>query len=226
MIYKYKFWHSLFHPSQFALALDEDYQLKGYRLRYWILFLLTVALFLGRDLWGMGTENLTTLYASNINDEFIFSRMMSAIGAACWGILFFLFQYIVVSFILSILTDFSFRAIAKVQLFVIAILFIEKLVLWIVFAIAGFTTEFSLFSFAPIISTFTEDRFFLHLIDHLSAGVIISIAVQYIFLSKWEAESKFTLLAKIIVLQLFFALIIAGMSIMPINEWIVRVVGL
>lgn len=225
MIYKYKFWHSLFNPSQFSHALDEQYELKGYRLRFWIIFIVTVALFLGRDLWGMGTENLTSLYASNLNDEFIFSRILSAIGATCWGILFFLFQYFGVSLILSILTDISFRAISKVQLFVIAILFVEKLVLWIIFAIAGFTTELSLFSFAPIIATFIEDNFVIYLIDYLSAATIISIALQYIFLSKWEVESKFILLIKIIVLQLFFAIIIAGIRIMPIDQWIVRVVG-
>ncbi len=225
MVYKYKFWHSLFHPSHFSHALDEQYELKGYRLRFWIIFLFTVALFLGRDLWGMGTENLTSLYASNLNDEFVFSRIMSAIGAICWGILFFLFQYFGVSMILSILTDISFRAISKVQLFVITILIVEKFVMWMIFAIAGFTTELSLFSFAPIIATFIEDHFVIYIIDFLSAATILTIAVQYRFLSKWEVESKFILLVKIIVLQLFFALIIAGIRIMPIDQWIVRVVG-
>ncbi|HWK24389.1 MAG TPA: hypothetical protein VNS08_15280 [Ureibacillus sp.] len=229
MDYQFRFWHALLNPSKLAFALDNqetDYQIKGYRSRFFILLGLTIVFFVLRAIWGMGTENLTYLYATNLEEEYITSRYLAVLGAIIKGLLFFAFHYYFITLCLSILTDYSFKAISKVQVFVIASILIEKAILFLVYAVAGYTTPISFLSLGPISTYLTDENFVVYFFNQLSIATIVTVLIQYMYLSKWEDESKGLLLAKIIAIQIFFALITAGISVIPIYDYVSRVVGL
>lgn len=228
MDYQFKFWNSLLNPSKLAFALDnqeQGYRIKGYHSRFYILLGLTILLFVTRNIWGTGTENLSYLMAANIEEEYIASRYLSLFGAAVKGLLFFVFHYYIISLCLSILTDHSFKAISKIQLFVIAGILIEKVILFLVFAMSGFTTAISFLSLGPVSTYITDDSFVIFFFNQLTIATAATIFIQYTFLSKWEEEGKRMLLAKIIAVQIFFALVTAGISILPLYDYVSKVVG-
>lgn len=229
MDYQFRFWHSLFNPGKLAFALDneeQDYQIKGYQSRFFIILGLTILFFVIREIWGMGSENLTSLWAANLEQEYIISRYLSLFGAIIKGILFFAFHYYFISLCLSILTDQSFKAISKIQVFVIASILLEKLILFIIFALSGFTTPISFLSLGPISTYLTNDSFIIYFFNQLTIATAATIVIQYSFLSKWEEESKGLLLTKIIAIQIFFALVTAGISVLPLYDYVTKVVGL
>ncbi|QCR32948.1 hypothetical protein [Lysinibacillus sp. SGAir0095] len=229
MDYQFRFWHSLLNPSKLAFALDnqeQDYQIKGYRSRFFILLGITILFFVIRSIWGMGSENLTYLLAENLEEEYIVSRYLSVFGAVVKGLLFFAFHYYFISICLAILTDHSFRAISKIQLFVLASILLEKVILFSVFTLSGFTTAISFLSLGPISTYITDDSFVIYFFNQLTIATAASIYIQYNFLSRWEEESKGLLLTKIIGLHIFFALVTAGISILPLYDYVTKVVGL
>lgn len=229
MDYQFRFWHSLFNPSKLAFALDNEeqgYQIKGYRSKFFVLFFSMVIFYIVRDLWGMGTEGLSYFSVSDMYEEFVVSRYLSTLGAAIEGMLFFLFHYYLISFCLYVLTDFPFRSISKIQLFVIASILIEKVILFIVFVMVGYTTPISFLSLGPITSYLVNDSFVIYFLNQITVATVATVVIQYVFLSKWEEESKGILLTKIIIVQLFFALITAAISVVPIKDYLLKVVGL
>lgn len=229
MNYQFRFWHSLFNPSQLAFALDNQEQgdhIKGYRLRFFTVLTFIIILYMIRDIWGMGSESLTNLFVSNSQEEYVVSRYLSLLGAAINGLLFFIFHYYVISFCLFVLTDLPFKSISKVQLFVISSILVEKFILFFVHMMMGYTTPISFLSLGPITTYLSDDTFLIYFLNQLSVATIATIVIQYIFLSKWEEESKGLLLTKIIGVQIFFALITAGISVIPLKDYLSKVVGL
>lgn len=223
MIFQYKFWHILFHPSSLTYMLEHEDQfekIRGYKRALWMLFLTTLLFFAVRNIWGMHTEGLTALLANGLDDRYMFARLVSLGGAVLWGILFFIFYYFLMPYFLHLLTDLPFKWIQKVQLYVIAFIVLEKAITLLVFAIAGFTTPFTFFSLAPMTAYFYQHEFLLYFLNQLTVATVVSVFVQYTFLSQWEEESKKALLAKLIVVQIGVALIVATISVLPIFKWI------
>lgn len=229
MDYQFRFWHSLLNPGKFAFALDnqeQDIKLKGYNKRFFALLGLTILFFIIRAIWGMGTENLTHLLAANLEDEYTVSRFLAVIGEVVKGLLFFAFHYYFIALCLAILTDHSFKAVSKIQIFVIASILIEKVIVFIVFALSGFTTAISFLSLGPISTYLTDDSFAIFFFNQLTIATVATVVIQYIVLSRWEEESKGLLLTKIIGIQIFFALVTAGISVLPLYDYVSKVVGL
>ena len=223
MIFQYKFWHILFHPSSLTYMLEHEEQfekIRGYKKALWMLFFTTLLFFAVRNIWGMHTEGLTALLANGLDDRYMFARLISLGGAVLWAIAFFIFHYFVITYLLHLLTDLPFKWIQKVQLYVIAFIVLEKAITFIVFAIAGFTTPFTFFSLAPMTAYFYQHDYLLYFLNQLTVATAISIFIQYTFLSQWEEESKKILLAKLIIVQVGVALIVAAISILPIFKWI------
>ena len=195
-------------------------KIRGYKRALWMLFLTTLLFFAVRNIWGMHTEGLTALLANGLDDRYMFARLISLGGAILWAISFFIFHYFVITYLLHLLTDLPFKWIQKVQLYVIAFIVLEKVITFIVFAIAGFTTPFTFFSLAPMTAYFYQHEFLLYFLNQLTVATVISVFIQYTFLSQWEEESKKALLAKLILVQIGFALIVAIISVLPIFKWI------
>lgn len=228
MDYQFRFWHALLNPSKFAFALDNqdgDCQITGYHKRFFTLLALTILFFAIRSIWGMGTERLTYLFSMNLEEAYTVSRYISLLGAIIKGFVFFAFHYYFMSLCLSILTDYSFKAISKIQLFVIASILLEKFILFFVYVLSGFATPVSFLSLGPISTYITNDNFVISFLNQLTFATAATVVIQYSFLSKWEEESKGFLLTKIIAIQIFFALITAGISILPLYDYFSKVVG-
>ncbi|MFF5993833.1 amino acid transporter [Lysinibacillus sp. KU-BSD001] len=223
MVFHYKFWHLLFHPSSLTHMLEheEEYEkIRGYKKALWLLFFTTLLFFAIRNLWGMHTESLTALLANGLDDRYMFARLISLGGAVLWAIAFFIFHYYVLTYVLHLLTDLPFKWIQKVQLYVMTFIVLEKAITFLVFAIVGFTTPFTFFSLAPITAYFYQDEYVLYFLNQLTVATVVTIIIQYTFLSQWEEESKKILLAKLIFVQIGLALLVGAISILPILKWI------
>lgn len=224
MFYRYKFWHSLTHPTYFTQIVEEG-ELIGYKKRSLTVFILCIFLFTAREFWGMGTESLTTLFATDAQDQYYVARLLSMVGTILWAILYFCFHYYGVTYFLHLFTEIPYKWIQKVQLYVVTFLLIEKAILFAVFYGVGYTTTFSFLSLAPLAQQMIETDFVLFTINQITVATVLTIIVQYTFLSKWEEESRKSLLAKIIILQLFIAIFIGMISVLPLQEWITRGLG-
>ncbi|GLC87865.1 hypothetical protein [Lysinibacillus piscis] len=222
MLYDYKFWHSLTHPAMLAKAV-EDGEIRGYHKRVLVVFFLFMALIIAREYWGIGTEGLTTLFATNQQNAYYVARLLSMVGALFVGILYFSFHYYGVTYILYVLTDIPYKWIQKVQLYAIVFVLIEKAILFVVFYAVGYTTTFSFLSFAPIVQQAISTEVVLFTINQLTVATVLTVIVQYVFLAKWEevAEHKL-LLVKITLLQLLIAIFIGMISVLPLQQWLVR----
>ncbi len=225
MFYHYKFWHSLKNPTYFTNIVEEG-EIAGYKKRVFTVFILFVLLFAAREFWGMGTENLTSLFAMDLQNEYYVARLLSMVGAILWATVYFCFHYYGVTYILHLLTDIPYTWIKKIQLYVVTFLLIEKAILFVVFYAAGYTTLFSFLSLAPLALQVIETDFVLFTINQITITTIVIVIVQYLFLSKWEeAASRKLLIVKLIGIQLFMALFIGMISVLPIKEWIARGLG-
>jgi len=222
MFYQYKFWDSVRRP-QYFMDMVEKSEIRGYKLRVFIVFLLAMVLFAARNSWGMGTENLTALFAGHLNDTYVVARFLSLIGTILWAILYLAFHYYGVSYVLYIFTEIPYKWIRMIQLYVIAILLAEKAIIFAVFYFVGYTTPLSFMSLAPMATYVIDIDYIIYIINQLTVATALTIVVQYIFLSKYEAlENKKSLLVKIILLQLFLAILVGLYSVLPLKEWIMR----
>lgn len=223
MLYEYKFWHQLAHPSSLAYSLEnsEDGNLKGYKKAFIGIFGLTLLFFIIQNIWGVNTEELTFLLATEEVDRYSFARLLSLGGAILFGIGFFVFYYYIITYFIHLLTEIPYKWIKKVQLYVIGILVIEKIVELIVFAIAGFATPFTMFSLAPMVAYVYYHDYLLYFLNSLTVGTFAAIAVQYVFLSQWvEETSKKSLLFKLILIHIVIAVVVAIYNILPITDWL------
>lgn len=213
------------HPCNFTQAVEQG-EIRGYKKRSFAVFILFMLLFIVREFWGMGTESLTTLFASNHSTEYYTARLLSMVGIIAWGIIYYCFHYYGVTYLLHLLTDIPYKWIQKVQLYVMVFLLIEKAILFAVFYAVGYTTNFSFFSLAPIAQQVIDTDFVLFAINHLTVATVLTIIVHYTFLSKWEEWSDHkALLAKIIGLYVVMAIFIGMISALPLQEWITRGLG-
>lgn len=225
MFYNYKFWHSLTHPTYFT-QIVENGEITGYSKRSITVFMLFIFLFGAREFWGLGTESLTTLFAMNLQDDYYIARLLSMVGVIVWSIFYFSFHYYGIPYFLHLLTEIPYKWIQKVQLFVVVFLLIEKAILFAVFYIVGYSTTFSFFSLAPVAQLFIDNDVVLFSINQLTVATVLTIVVQFTFLSKWEEESnRKALLAKIIFLQVIMAIFVGMVSVLPLQEWLIRGLG-
>lgn len=220
-MFNYSIWRTFVKPAPFHNALQQEMEFKGYKLRVFLVFLLTTVFFLVRDLWGLGTEQATALFAQGFMNEYVTARYVSAIGATLLGMLYFAFHYYVVTYFLYLLTELPYKWIQRVQVYTICILLIEKLIHFIVFYNVGYATNLSFLSFAPVLAQWTTHEFTLFLVNQLTVGLVAVIAVQHTFLKKWNDGSKVALLFKIIFVHIIIAIFIAILSVLPLQDWLV-----
>ena len=222
MLYKYKFWHQLGNPSSLShsLANSEDGKLKGFKKAFWGIFGFTLLFFIVKNIWGVNTDELTYLLATEEVDRYSFARLISLGGAVLFGIVFFVIHYYVITYFISLLTEIPYKWVQKVQLYVIGILVLEKVLELIIFAIAGFATPFTMFSLAPMTAYLYYHDYLLYFLNSLTVGTVIAVWVQYMFLSQWAEDGKKSLLFKLILMHVVIAIIVAIYNILPFAEWL------
>ena len=220
-MFNYSIWRTFVKPNPLHNALQQEMEFKGYKLRVLLVFLLTAVFFLLRDLWGLGTEQATALFAQGIMDKYVTARYVSALGATILGMIYFAFHYYVVTYFLHLLTELPYKWIQRVQVYTICLLVAEKIIHFIVFYNVGYATNLSFLSLAPILAQWTTNEFTLFLLNQLTVGVVAVIAVQYTFLKRWNESNKGALLFKIIFVHIVIAIFVAILSVLPLQDWLV-----
>ena len=223
MTYIFQFWHTLKNPSALTYLLEKEEnhgKLQGYKKAVFFVLLLAISLFVLRDIWGMYTERLTGILGQGLMDRYIVARYISIIGAVLLGVIYFIFHYYVVTYFISLLTDLPYKWIQKVQLYVLTSLIIFNFLEFIIFAIIQFVPIFSPFSLAAIVAQFTPNLWVLYFFNQIAFSTFITIVIQYIFIEQWFEGGRKSLLLRLIVLQIFIAVIVATFSTSPYIEWI------
>ncbi|MEK3973913.1 hypothetical protein [Psychrobacillus sp. FSL K6-1267] len=219
MFFEFRFWKYLFHQQELAMSL-KDSTMRDFKGRVWFVVLCGVLLFALRDVWGMHTEGLTSLFAKGFGETYVIARIVSLIGAILWSLIYIAFYFFGISYILHKLTNVDLAKIAVLQLFVVSLLLMEKAFVFILYSLVGYTTDFSVLSFGPMAALFLSNKFFIYFFNELSLVTGLIVALQYQFLRIYTDLSGRNLIIILIAIPVVLALLVAGFEILPIEKWI------
>jgi len=218
MFFEFRFWKYLFNQNELIGSL-KDTKMHGFEKRVWLVALLGVVLFALRDIWGMHTEELTSIFVGGFEDTFVIARATSLIGSIIWSILYMAFHFFGIAFLLHKITNMELSKVAVIQLFVVVLLLMEKAFIFLLYVVVGYTTDFSVLSFGPLAVTFLDSDFFTYFFNELSIITGLVIAIQFRFLRAFTEMSARNLLIILIVIQVILALFIAGIQVLPLEAW-------
>ncbi len=219
MFFEFKFWKYLFHQGDLVDSL-ENATMRDFQKRVWMVAIFAVILFALRDIWGMYTEDLTYLFVKGFDDTFIIARIVSLIGASFWAVLYFAFFFFGISYLLHKILTVDLAKVAVIQLFAVSILLMEKAFNFVMYAIVGYTTDYSLLSFGPLAAVLLDQSYFVALFNHFTIAGALIIALQYQFLKSFTMLSHRKLLIILLAIQVILAALSAGLEVLPITKWI------
>ncbi|WP_378154703.1 hypothetical protein [Chungangia koreensis] len=223
MFSEFRFWHFLTGPQ--PINQFDQTELRGFNKRVLMVGLLGVLLFVLRELWGMNTEQLTPLLSEGSLDTYSLARIVSLIGAILWSLIYMAFHFFGIAYLLHKLTSIPYRNLLILQLFVTALLLMEKAVVFIIFALVGYTTPVSLLSFGPLAATFMDQPFFIFFFNQLSIVTALIIGLQFRFIRAFAPQlNSRNLLLGLIGLHVVMALLTAAMGYVPFDTWFAQVV--
>ncbi|TQR21196.1 hypothetical protein [Psychrobacillus vulpis] len=218
MFFDFRFWKYLFHQGNLMDSLKEA-TMRGFEKRVVIVAFLGVLLFALRDIWGMHTEALTSIFVNGFEDTYTVARITSLIGAVIASILYMAFHFFGIAFLLHKIINVELSKVAVLQLFVVALLLMEKALIFFMYAIVGYATDFSILSFGPLAATYLNNEFIIYFFNQLTIVTGLIIAIQFQFLRTFTTMSTGKLLSLLIAIQIILALITAGMYVLPLETW-------
>ncbi|MEK4484634.1 hypothetical protein MHH81_03450 [Psychrobacillus sp. FSL H8-0484] len=221
MFFEFRFWKYLFSQNDLIVSL-KDSTMRHFEKRVWFVALCGVILFALRDMWGMHTEDLTSIFVNGYDDTFTIARITSLIGAVIGSFLYMVFHFFGMAFLLHKMTSVDLSKVTVVQLFVVALFLMEKAFTFFLYAIVGYTTDFSILSFGPLAATFLSNEFFIYFFNELTIITGVIIAIQFRFLRAFTTISARNLFIMLIVIQLLLACMTAGIEVLPIASWFER----
>ncbi|AYC28858.1 hypothetical protein [Paenisporosarcina cavernae] len=218
MIFDFRFWHYLGNQSSLHLDLQEK-QMRGFYKRVWLVGLLGFLYYIARELWGMNTENLTGVYTVLGYDGYTIARLVSLVGIILWAAIYLAFHFYGVAFILHKISSIPFRQLLVLQLFVTALLLVEKGIIFAVFVFLGMTAPVSFLSFGPLAATFLGSAFWVFFFNQLSIFTAVIIAIQYRFIRAFSDIHPRMILLILIGIHLVMALLVAAFGYLPLENW-------
>ncbi|ARD48821.1 hypothetical protein [Sporosarcina sp. P33] len=226
----YGYWRSLLYPDRLATEIGQG-TVTGFKRRVFSVFILGIILFVLREMWGMNSETMTYIMANGTIDDYTIGRYAALAGTIIWALVYLSFHFWGVAWILSLLTKIPFKPLLKLQLVVTGLLLFEKLINFLVFAVAGKTAAVSILSFGPLALTFLENWYIILFVNQLTIFSALIVAVQYRFISFSEIETSLVgeevvehkgirknALWMLIALQVVFALITAAVGFVPVEK--------
>lgn len=223
MTFDFKFWHYFARHGDLIHNLQEN-EIRKFNQRIFGIFALGLLLFALSEIWGMNTKSLTPYLAEASWDAYTLARWTSLMGTLLWAGFYMAFHTYGVAFLFSKFTKMTFRAALVMQSYVLAILLIEKALLFFLFAVAGFTMPVSLFSFGPLAATFLDNTIFnytfiMFFFNQLTIFTALIIAIQYRFVRSFTDFSPKLILLLLILLHTAVALAIGAFSAyVPLEE--------
>lgn len=219
MIFDFKFWHYFARQGQLIHNLENS-EMRYFNRRLGWLFALGVLLFALREIWGMNSTSLTTYLVAGDFDAYTLARWTSLVGTLVWAGIYLAFHTYGAAFLFSRFLKMPWRAALVMQSYVTAILIIEKALLFFIFAVLGYTTYLSLFSFGPLASMLFNHSFIILFFNQLTIFTSLIIAIQYRFLRNYVAFSPKLLLFGLILLHVLIALFMGALSFVPLADMI------
>ncbi|MFJ7825510.1 hypothetical protein [Psychrobacillus sp. NPDC096623] len=220
MFFEFRFWKYLFNRNDLIASLKNDATMRDFQSRVWFVAILGVLLYALRDIWGLHTEELTAIFVNGFEDTFTIARIVSLIGTIFWSLLYMGFHFFVIGFILHKITKVDLSKVAILQLFVVALLLMEKAFNYFLYAVVGYATDYSVLSFGPLAATFIEHSYVNYFFNELSLISGLIIAIQLHFLRAFTTISVRNLFLLLLAIQLILALITAGFEVLPIQSWV------
>lgn len=223
MIFDFRFWRYFTRQQELIDTLASS-QMRDFKKRVWMVGILGLLLFVTREFWGMNTEHLTGIFANEGSHFFTLARIISLVGVLLWALLYMAFHFFVITFLLHKSTRIEISKLAVLQLYVVAILLLEKAILFFVFVVLGVTVPVSLFSFGPLAATFLEHPFLIFFFNQLSIFTALIIGLQVRFIKAFSEYRLSRIFLLVLLLNIAMALITAAVGYIPLEEWFVRFV--
>ncbi|WKA54041.1 hypothetical protein [Planococcus shixiaomingii] len=223
MIFDFRFWHYFGRQGELISNL-QNIEMRNFNRRLGWILALGVLVFALREIWGMNTASLTPLFAAGMWDEYTLARWTSLAGTLIWAGIYLAFHSYGVAFLFSKLTRMTWRAAIVMQSYVVSVLIIEKALIFVLFAIFGYTTTLSMFSFGPMAATFLEfpnqyvNHFLTYFFNQLTIFTALIIAFQYRYVKSYTEFSPKLILFILIMIHLLVALLIASFSLLPLTD--------
>jgi hypothetical protein len=224
MFFEFKFWGFLLNQRELTDRMDGS-TMRGFRWRVAGLFLSAVVLYALMDMWGVGSRGLTPIAVSGAEETFALRRILSLAAAILWSALYTAFHLYGVAFILHKLTNAEYRKLIVLQLFVTAILLLEKAVVFAFFLLSGAATPVSPLSFGPLASTFLTYPFLIYFLNQLSVGTALVVAFQFRFIRQILPDAGRSLLWILLGLQVLMALAVSLYGMIPAEQLFTELLG-
>lgn len=217
MISDFRFWH--FFPRQGQLIHTIQHtEMRNINKRIACIIAIGLLVFAIREIWGMNTDSLTPLLAAGMWDAYTLARWTSLLGTLLWAGFYLAFHLYGAAFLFSKILKMPWRAAIIMQTYVTALLVIEKGLIFLLFALTGYTMSVSIFSFGPIAATFLDNNFLIYFFNQLTLFTSLIIAVQYRFIRSFTKINPKLILLGLILLHIFAALIVASFSLIPVDD--------
>lgn len=218
MFFDYRFWHFLTRPFELASHLQTS-TMRHFNKRLYIVFLTGIALFVLREVWGMGTETLTSLMTTMTTTDYIIARYASLAGTLLWSILYIAFQLFGIAWILSMLTKIQYRQLVPLQVLITGVLLMEKALIFIVFALQGASVSLSFLSFGPLAATVMGNSYLILFMNQLTITSALIITLQYRFIRGFLVDGRWKEHLWILIgLHVAMALITAAVAFIPFDS--------
>ncbi|MCM3636509.1 hypothetical protein M3152_02165 [Sporosarcina luteola] len=215
MFFEYRFWHFLTRPYELATQLQTG-TMRHFNRRLLLVFLAGIALFALREIWGMGTEALTSVMTTT---DYIIARYASLAGTILWSILYITFHIFGVALILSALTKIPYRQLVPLQVIIAGVLLMEKAIIFIVFAMKGATVSLSFLSFGPLAVTVMDNWYLILFMNQLTVTSALIITLQYRYIRGFIADGRWKEHLWILIgLHVAMALITAVVAYIPFDS--------
>lgn len=217
MIFDFKFWHYFSRQGELIHNLENS-EMRYFNRRLGWIFALGILLFALREIWGMNSASLTPYLVAGDYDTYTLARWTSLAGTLIWAGIYLAFHTYGAAFLFSRILKISFRPVLVMQTYVAAILIIEKALLFLIFALLGYTAHLSVFSFGPLAAMIFNHSVIIFFFNQLTIFTSLIIAIQYRFLRNYVKFSPKLLLFGLIILHVLVALAIGAMSLVPLSD--------
>ncbi|AIY06339.1 hypothetical protein Plano_2374 [Planococcus sp. PAMC 21323] len=217
MISDFRFWH--FFPRQGQLIHNiKTTEMRDVNKRIAWIFAIGLLVFALGEIWGMNTDSLTPILAAGMWDAYTLARWTSLVGTLLWAGFYLAFHLYGAAFLFNKIVKVAWRAALIMQLYVVALLIIEKGLIFLLFALTGFAMSVSIFSFGPIAATFLDHQYLIYFFNQLTIFTSLIIAVQYRFIRSFTKINPKLILFGLIMLHILVALVVASFSLIPTDD--------
>jgi hypothetical protein len=200
MFYRVQLIKGILSPNTYLYQMTKAEKITGLYIRFLLLMAAGSIIYLAAAYTGYGMDIVSNEISNVSHQELETKKLFLGIGKVLWGIVFSLLIFFVPAIFYWTIMDTEFAKLLVMQLFVLAVLLIEKaltIVLQISFGLERVSSPFSL---GVIVQYLTDNRLLIQLAGTITLFQIWVIFFQYMNLKAFSPRSpKWILLIVIIV---------------------------